>query len=104
VKGHTRVRGAAAVLALLVPLLAVFVSCHGEQTLHSDCVDNAGVCPPCTSDEQCGIISNACTPHAYCTHRDREPPLAVTQIGCNIGYDEPPPARCGCVAGVCRAR
>jgi hypothetical protein len=38
------------------------------------------------------------------THRDRDPPLGVIQIGCSLAYDEPPPERCGCVAGVCRAR
>ena len=100
VKSHTRVTRGTIVLALI----GLLASCRGEQKLHSDCIDNPGVCPPCTSDEQCRIVTNPCTPNAFCTHRDRDPPLAVIQIGCSLEYDEPPPERCGCVAGVCRAR
>jgi len=100
VQSHARVIRGAVVLALI----GLLASCRGEQKLHSDCVDNPGVCPPCTSDEQCSIVTNACLPEASCTHRDRDPPLAVIQIGCALEYDEPPPERCGCVAGVCRAR
>ena len=104
VKAHTRAIRAAARLSLLVILLGLFVSCRGEKALRSDCVDDPGACPPCAADEECSIVSNTCLPHAACTHRDRDPPLGVIQIGCALEYDEPPPERCGCVDGVCRAR
>jgi len=103
VKARSWVIRAAALLSLVLPL-GLFASCRGEQTLHSDCVDNPGGCPSCASDDQCTIVANACFADADCTHRDRDPPLGVNQIGCALEYDEPPPERCGCVAGVCRAR
>jgi hypothetical protein len=89
---------------LLGSFLVLLAACRGEQDLRSDCVADGGACPACTTDSDCIIVSNACYATANCTHRRREPPLAVTQIGCNQEYDVPPPERCGCVSSVCRAR
>jgi hypothetical protein len=86
--------------------LSAVLACHGEQELHSDCVKSPDVCPPCTTDAECIIVSNECHESAACTHRDRDPPLAVNQIGCSseLEYDRPPPERCGCARNVCRAK
>jgi hypothetical protein len=54
------------------------------------------------SDSDCEIVSNACHATALCTDRRRQ--VAVNQIGCSVEYDVPPPERCGCVQGTCRAR
>lgn len=91
-------------LFVLTSIAIMVAACRGEQDLRSDCVENGSACPACTSDGDCVIASNACYATANCTHRRREPPLAVTQIGCNQEYDVPPPERCGCVKSVCRAR
>lgn len=94
-------RARAVVLGIASVLL---VACRGEQELHDDCPTAGSACPACTRDEECGIVSNACHAHATCTSRARKPTLAVDQLGCSLEYDVPPAERCGCVAGVCRAR
>jgi hypothetical protein len=84
---------------------ALFVlSCKGEQELRDDCPSAGGACPACATDADCFILSNPCHESAVCTHRRREPALAVNQIGCNSEYDLPPADKCGCVDAVCRSR
>jgi hypothetical protein len=85
-------------------LSALIVACLGEQELRDDCATGGASCPSCQSDAECVIVSNPCHATAVCTHARRDPPIAVNQIGCNREYDVPEPSRCGCVAGVCRAR
>lgn len=77
---------------------------RGEQELKDDCPTSGPACPPCTTDDDCVIVSNTCNSSAVCTHRKRQPTLSVTQIGCDSEYDRPPPAKCGCVQSVCRTR
>jgi hypothetical protein len=89
---------------LVVVGLVAAAGCRGEQELRDDCPTAGGACPTCREDTECVIVSNECHAHAACTHRDRDPPLAVNMIGCNYEYDRPPAERCGCVDGTCRAR
>ena len=95
-----------AIASVVVGSLSLFGACHGEQKLHSDCIEDPGACPACTSDQDCVIQSNSCQAHAYCTHRDRNPPLNFPSIGCGSWseYDVPPDSKCGCVESICRAR
>jgi hypothetical protein len=80
------------------------IACKGEQELKDDCPHSNGACPACSSDNDCVIVSNPCHETASCTHRNRNPPLSVDQIGCSTEYDKPPANRCGCVQNVCRGR
>jgi hypothetical protein len=91
---------------LRAALWLLLTSCHGEQKLHSDCLDNPGVCPTCTADSDCVIESQGCFPDAYCTHQQRNPRLNFPAIGCGSWseYDVPPASRCGCIEAVCRVR
>jgi hypothetical protein len=91
-------------MLVFVPLLLALLSCHGEQSLHDDCVDNPGDCQACKADDECVIVSNECHANAYCTSRNRNPPLGVTQEGCNFEYDKPAAERCGCLERICRSR
>lgn len=88
-----------------LPLVSflLLVACRGEQGLVDDCVGN-DACPACDADADCEIGSNTCEENAFCTSVRRDPALAVTQIGCNVEYDRPPAAACGCVDHVCRSR
>ena len=90
--------------ALVGLLLSLLLSCRGEQELHSDCLENPGACPARSADTDCIIVSNECHPNAYCTHHDRDPPLAVNMIGCNYEYDRSPAWKCGCVEAVCQTQ
>jgi hypothetical protein len=97
-------RSSATALILVAITAVTFAACRGEQELRDDCPSAGNACPACTADADCTIVSNTCLEAATCTSRKREPALAVVQIGCNWEYDAPPAERCGCVAGVCRAR
>jgi hypothetical protein len=79
-------------------------ACKGEQVLKDDCPESGKACPSCANDADCVIVSNACSELAYCTHREREPPLAADGATCSSEYDRPPRERCACVEKVCRVR
>jgi hypothetical protein len=75
------------------------LGCYGEQEVVDYCAGDPSQCTPCHSSEQCVIVSNACHETASCVHRDVG--LAVTQEGCNYGYDVPSDSVCECVQNVC---
>jgi len=97
-------QAASNVCGIVVAAAMILLACKGEQELRDDCPSSGTACPPCATDADCIIASNTCHESAVCTHRRREPPIGVNQIGCNSEYDKPPPERCGCVASVCRSR
>jgi hypothetical protein len=94
----------ATIVALGVYGSALLAACAGTQDLANDCPDADGACPPCSAHEECVVVSNPCHDTAWCTHVDRDPPLAVNQIGCNLEHEVPPDSACGCVRGACAAR
>jgi hypothetical protein len=84
--------------------LASLLACKGEQVLKDDCPESGKACPACATDAECFIVANACSEIAYCTHRERVPPLAADNATCSGEYDKPAPERCGCVEKICRVR
>jgi hypothetical protein len=75
--------------ALVFSSFLATAGCRGEQDLTSDCTGAGNVCPACTSDSDCIIVSNECHASASCTHLRRYPKLVVNSIGCGWEYDRP---------------
>ena len=75
--------------------------CRGVQEIQNTC-DGELECPPCTTDDECVIVSNACHETAACVHRDVD--LAVNQIGCSdaLPHEVPQDTECTCQEETCR--
>src|SRR5262245_11960318 len=59
-----------------------------------------GACPPCQTDSDCEILSNACETTAYCVHKDSN-----WQVNMRTCTDDkkfrPTPQSCRCLANIC---
>jgi hypothetical protein len=82
--------------------LLVLATC-GDQELLAYCDQEGLDCPPCSSNAECVVLSNACHETASCVHRDDDT-VAVTMDGCNWSYDVPPDSECVCTESVCLPR
>ena len=91
--------GSGAVVMLALSLAA----CGGRQDLVSPCIEAGASCPPCSVNDECVVVSNACHETASCTHRDSG--LVVTMDGCSDAqaHEVPPDSDCVCQQAVCQA-
>lgn len=90
-------------IVLGLTVSAVLLGCGKQQELTSYCLEPGVTCPPCSTDDECAVLSNACHETATCVHRD-DVGVAVTMEGCGIENDVPPDSDCVCIDTTCVTR
>jgi hypothetical protein len=77
---------------------------ESQQTLTTPCVNPSDAdkasCPACTTDADCGIVTNLCHPTGLCVPTAGK--WLVTLEHCSVQHAPAPASACGCHDGVCR--